>query len=79
MEQVATKISHAFEVQDALFALGFKPGRQDGADGPATQTAARAFQSVNGIAPANGVFDDVATMSTFRYQLTNAGFDVPLV
>lgn len=45
-------------VQTALKALGFDPGAVDGADGPNTQTAVRAFQTsrnldVDGVVGAN--------------------------
>ncbi len=37
-------------VQDGLFALGFGPGPVDGAVGPMTREAIRAFQTSNGLA-----------------------------
>ncbi|KAB1984181.1 peptidoglycan-binding domain-containing protein [Streptomyces triticiradicis] len=76
MEQIGMTLSDVFDVQGALLALGFKPGRQDGADGPSTQAGVRAFQTTNGIDPANGQFDDPATLSALSSQLTDAGFNV---
>ncbi|KOV61352.1 peptidoglycan-binding domain-containing protein [Streptomyces sp. MMG1121] len=75
-EQIAMRLSDVFEVQGALLALGFNPGRQDGADGPSTQAGVRAFQTANGIDPANGQFDDPATVSALSSRLAGAGFNV---
>lgn len=76
VEQIAMQLADVFGVQGALLALGFKPGAQDGVDGPGTQAAVRAFQNANGIDPANGQFDDATTVSALGSQLTGAGFNV---
>ncbi|WEO99328.1 peptidoglycan-binding domain-containing protein [Streptomyces sp. FXJ1.172] len=75
VDQIAMQLSDVFDVQGALLALGFKPGRQDGADGPQTQAAVQAFQTANGLDP-NGRSDDPATVSALSSQLANAGFNV---
>ncbi|MFB7510320.1 peptidoglycan-binding domain-containing protein [Streptomyces broussonetiae] len=77
VDQIAVQLSDVFDVQGALLTLGSKPGpgRQDGADGPTTQAAVRAFQTANGLDP-NGRFDDPDTLSALSSQLAGAGFNV---
>ncbi len=74
-EQIALDLSDVFGVQGALIALGYKPGAQDGADGPSTQGGVRAFQNDNGLDP-NGRFDDPDTVSTLATRLGERGFTV---
>jgi hypothetical protein len=74
-EAVAVDLSDVFGVQGALIALGYKPGLQDGADGPSTQRALCAFQSDNGL-DQNGAFNDPATISALGTQLSDRGFTV---
>ncbi|WP_405094601.1 peptidoglycan-binding protein [Micromonospora sp. NBC_01412] len=74
-EQIAMKISDVFGVQGALLALGCKPGPQDGADGPSTQSAVREFQRNSSLDP-NGSFEDEAMLGALRSELTNRGFTV---
>ncbi|GHF36282.1 peptidoglycan-binding protein [Streptomyces griseosporeus] len=74
-DQIAMELSDVFGVQGALLLLGYKPGRQDGADGPTTQAAVRAFQSDNGLTE-NGAFDDPDTVSALGSELSSRGFTV---
>jgi peptidoglycan hydrolase-like protein with peptidoglycan-binding domain len=74
-EAIAVDLSDVFGVQGALIALGYKPGLQDGADGPSTQGAVRAFQGDNGL-DQNGAFNDPATISALGSQLSDRGFTV---
>jgi hypothetical protein len=73
LEQIALDISTAFGVQGGLIALGYKPGRQDGDDGPSTQDAVRRFEQDNGLAE-TGAFDDPTTRSVLAQRLGVAGF-----
>ena len=75
VEQIALDLSDVFGVQGALLALGFRPGPQDGADGPSTQGGVRAFQSANGL-DTNGRFDDPDTVAALSAQLSGQGFTV---
>ncbi|HEX8082179.1 MAG TPA: peptidoglycan-binding protein [Jatrophihabitans sp.] len=72
-EQIALDLSDVFGVQGALLALGYRPGRQDGADGPSTQGGVRAFQTNNGLPP-SGAFNDPDTLSALSGQLASLGF-----
>jgi GH24 family phage-related lysozyme (muramidase) len=74
-QAIALDLSDVFGVQGALITLGYKPGRQDGADGPSTQGAGRAFQSDNGL-DQNGAFNDPSTVSALGSQLSDRGFTV---
>ncbi|MFI5825485.1 peptidoglycan-binding protein [Streptomyces rishiriensis] len=74
-ERVALDLSDVFGVQGALLALGFKPGAQDGQDGPRTQGAVRAFQSESGLDP-NGSFSDPAMLGALASRLDGASFSV---
>jgi len=74
-EQIALDLSDVFGVQGGLIALGYRPGAQDGADGPSTQGGVRAFQNDNGLDP-NGESDDPDTVSTLAARLGERGFTV---
>lgn len=74
-QAIALDLSDVFGVQGALITLGYKPGRQDGADGPSTQGAVRAFQSDNGL-DQNGAFNDPSTVSALGSPLSDRGFTV---
>ncbi|MEV4744089.1 peptidoglycan-binding protein [Streptomyces sp. NPDC049555] len=74
-EKIAMDLSDVFGVQGALLDLGFRPGPQDGVDGPLTQRAVMAFQSANGL-DVNGRFDDPDTVSALGDALTVGGFTV---
>jgi hypothetical protein len=74
-EAIALDVSDVFGVQGALIALGYKPGAQDGVDGPSTQGAVQAFQSDSGL-DQSGSFSDPATISALGSQLSDRGFTV---
>jgi GH24 family phage-related lysozyme (muramidase) len=74
-EQIALDLSDVFGVQGGLIAVGYRPGAQDGADGPSTQGGVRAFQNDNGLDP-NGRFHDSNTVSTLATRLGERGFTV---
>ncbi|MFE6040219.1 peptidoglycan-binding protein [Streptomyces sp. NPDC056452] len=74
-EQMALYLSDAFGVQGALLVLGYKPGLQDGDDGPNTQGAVMSFQGDNGL-DQNGAFNDPNTVSALGARLAELGFTV---
>ncbi|MGW0786432.1 peptidoglycan-binding protein [Streptomyces sp. NPDC002913] len=75
-DRLALDLSDVFGVQGALLALiVYRPGRQDGGDGPQTQAAVRQFQADHGLEQ-NGAFNDPATLAALSSRLTDAGFTV---
>ena len=74
-EAIALGVSEVFGVQGTLIALGYKPGAQDGVDGPSTQGTVQAFQGDNGL-DQSGSFSDPATISALGSQLSDRGFTV---
>ncbi|MEU5752951.1 peptidoglycan-binding protein [Streptomyces sp. NPDC047829] len=74
-DRLALDLSDVFGVQGALLVLGYDPGAQDGADGPRTQGAVRAFQNDNGLDP-NGSCQDPAALAELSARLSAAGFTV---
>lgn len=73
IEQIAMDLTNVFGVQGGLIALGFKPGTQDGADGPRTRGAVSAFESSMGLAP-TGSSSDPTFVSTLANELSTHGF-----
>ncbi|MER5555844.1 peptidoglycan-binding domain-containing protein [Streptomyces sp. NPDC002793] len=71
-DRLAVSLADVFGVQGALLALGYSPGAQDGAEGPSTQGAVRAFQGDNGLDP-NGAWNDPATVSVLGTRVTELG------
>ncbi|WP_240135384.1 peptidoglycan-binding domain-containing protein [Streptomyces sp. MUM 178J] len=72
-DRLAFDLSNVFGVQGGLLALGYKPGPQDGADGPLTQGAVRKFQGDNGLEQ-NGSSEDSVTLAALSSRLLEAGF-----
>jgi hypothetical protein len=73
-ELIALDITTVFGVQGALLALGFKPGRQDGADGPATRSAVSAFETAEGLTPTESS-SDPGFLAALAARLSEAGFN----
>ena len=74
VELIALDITTVFGVQGALLALGFKTGRQDGADGPQTRASVTAFESAHGLTT-NGSSSDPTFGASLAAQLSEAGFN----
>ncbi|MEU0005570.1 peptidoglycan-binding protein [Streptomyces sp. NPDC006314] len=72
-DRLALDLSDMFGVQGTLLALGYKPGPQDGADGPLTQGAVRKFQGDNGLEQ-NGSSKDPGTLAALSSWLLESGF-----
>ncbi|WP_134741735.1 peptidoglycan-binding domain-containing protein [Nocardioides sp. 503] len=75
IESIALDVSTVFGIQGALIALGFRPGAQDGADGPSTQGGVRSFEEANGLSP-TGSSTDLTMLATLGARLDEAGFTV---
>lgn len=73
IENLSVSLSEVLGVQHALHMLGFKPGPQDGGDGPSTQAGVSAFQASRNLAQ-NGVWNDPDTQTELGAALSDAGW-----